>query len=442
MRWLVILVGVAVSLVSQAAQITFDPDPKLLGKFQIVVEGVQDQSGKAWLLNATSGKLWELPLTREGEVLKTPVLQAVRPCDTPDAGVKAIEITSVGDILVAATELGCGLSTTKKVGAREGKPALEVQIFSQDEWKTIDALSTGRFRVLIKAPFLDLTCDPDALPGGLILSAGNERKWFPLKESGPATGEFIFEFQGKLELDREKAELVYRMEWDGESWSFPALCQTVTFHTAWENEHTQAENVGLEIAVATVEVAVGPVAVFLPAGCRARIDLLRPEEPDEVLWHVSGWGWVSGKTLEIAAEEPAFSLPSFPYALLVRVFARLGNDWGTTPIAITVVERPLLSFVDPFSGEKLESLPVEAPFKIRVEKALGLVDETLQVRVGKLGLHPMPKAIELRRVEEAAYESTSLNPHDWQAKPGDFLWAELAYSAPLTCTFVALLALR
>jgi|GEM_PF-3379516 len=442
MRRLVILLGVAAGMVAQAAEIRFDPDPKLLGKFQIVVDGVEEKSGKVWLLNATSGQLWEIPITLEGGILKTPVLQAVRPCDTPDPDAKAIEITSVGDTLVAATELGCGLSVTRKVGAREGKPALEVQILSQDEWKPVDALSTGRFRVLIKAPFLDRTCDPDPLPGGLVLEVGNERKCVPLQESDLTTGEFVFEFQGKLELDREKGALLYRMEWDGGGWSFPGLCQSVIFHTAWGKEHTLEENVELKLKVATLEVRVGPTAVFLPVGCRARLELLWPEEPDEVLWRVSGWGWTSGKVLELAAEESSFSLPTFPYALLAQVFARTGENWGTVQIAITVVERPSLSFVDPVSGEKLESLSADAPFKIRVENALGLMDETLKVRVGKLGLHPMPKAIELHRVEDGTYESTSLNPHDWQTKPGDFLWAELDYPAPITCAIAALLPLR
>jgi hypothetical protein len=442
MRTLVILLSLGAVFAAQAAEIRFDPEPKLLGKFQIVVEGVQERSGKVWLLNLASGKLWELPLVLEGAVLKTPMLQAVRACDTPDEDVKAIEIASVGDTLVAATELGCGLSVTQKIGPREGKPAFEVQILSEEGWMRVCTLSTGRFRVFLRAPFLDRTCDPDPLPGGLVLQVGNERKTVSLRESGPTTGEFVFEFQGKLELDREKAELIYRMEWAEESWSFPALCQTVTFHSAWEKEHTPWENVKLELKVATLEVTVGPMAVFLPTGCRARIDLLRPEEPDEVLWQVSGWGWVSGKTLEIAAEEPALSLPNFPYALLVQVFARAGENWGKAQIAITVVERPHISFVDPESKEKLESLPADASFKIRVEKAMGLADEILKVRLGKLGLHPLPKEVELRRVGEGIYESDPLNPREWQARPGDFLWAELEYPAPITCAIATLLPLR
>jgi len=132
MRTLVILLSLGAVFAAQAAEIRFDPEPKLLGKFQIVVEGVQERSGKVWLLNLASGKLWELPLVLEGAVLKTPVLQAVRACDTPDEDVKAIEIASAGDTLVAATELGCGLSVTQKIGPREGKPAFEVQILSEE----------------------------------------------------------------------------------------------------------------------------------------------------------------------------------------------------------------------------------------------------------------------------------------------------------------------
>jgi len=187
---------------------------------------------------------------------------------------------------------------------------------------------------------------------------------------------------------------------------------------------------------------VGPMAVCLPTGCRARINLLRPEEPDEVLWQVSGWGWISGKTLEIAAEKPLPSLPSFPYALLVRVFARTGENWGTAQIAVTVVERPRLSFVDPQSGETLENLSLDSSFKIRLENVLGLEDGTLKVHIGKLGPHPMPKAVELRKVGEGVYESAPLNPRAWQAKPGDFLWAELEYPVPSTCAVTALLPLR
>ncbi|MCS7240060.1 MAG: hypothetical protein NZ651_02290 [Candidatus Bipolaricaulota bacterium] len=419
----------------QAEVIRFEPAPQLLQTFYVVVEDTPAQEGKALLLNATTGKVWVLELKRAGDVLKSPALQAIRPCDQRPAEIMAIEISQVGDLLVAATELGEGASTVAKVGPRPGECTITLEVQEGAEWKPATTLGIGKYRLKVECPPYDKTCEQDVLPGGLTARMDQTEITLALQEADKTGGVFFWTFSGDFQLDKGKQELIYRLAWEDQELTIPSTCRLV-FRAGGKELMTRVE---------TLAVEIGPsMAMFIPAGCGAKLQVLAPSEPDEVLWYVPGRGWFSGYTLEfVATDDLAAPVPVYPYALLVRVFVRKGNAWGTTQMALTVTPRPELTFVDAKSGQPIKGpWPINQSLKVQVAGIPDFVSEGLFVRVGKLGPEPMERKVGLRRVQEGLYESEPLVPEAWQTKPGDILWVEFGVPAPILCVVSAILPLR
>lgn len=421
--------------VLQAEVIRFEPMPQLLQTFYVVVEGVPKEEGTAVLLNATTGKVWTLELKRTGDVLKSPALQAVRSCDQASPETIAIEINQVGDLLVAATELGDGASTVAKVGPRVGECMISLEVREGEAWKPTSTLGAGEYRLKVEYPACDQTCGQDALLGGLNVRLDHTEITLALEETDKTSGVFFWTFSGSFNLDREKQELTYRITWEDQELTVPSVCG-VAFRAGGKE---------LVAKVETLAVEIGPgVAMFIPAGCGAKLQVTAPPEPEEVLWYVPGRGWFSGNTLEfVVGADLASPMPVYPYALLVRVFVRKGGTWGTTQTALTIVSRPELSFIDAASGQPLTGpWPANKTFKVRVAGVTDFVGQNIFVRMGKLGPDPKEREVELRPVQDGLYETEPLSPETWQAKPGDILWVEFCVPAPTVCVISAILPLR
>ncbi|MCX7844208.1 MAG: hypothetical protein N2507_02450 [Candidatus Bipolaricaulota bacterium] len=422
----------------QAAEIAFEPAPRLLGTFALVVRGVAADQGEAVLFNAATGQRLVLPLERHGPVLRTPPILAVRPCDPRPAGqrVHLLEVTGVGELLVAATALGQGLSAAAKVGPREGRCELLLEAKEGEEWKPVQALGAGEYRVRLVCPPADRTCQPDPLPRGLRVRLGQTELTLDLLEDGNATGHFVWTFSSAFALDRERPELLFVLRWEDRAVAVAAEQARLILQVG-------EKELGVPVPLLPVEVQPA-TALLVPAGCRAQLELRQPAEPDEVLWWVPGRGWFAGVSLELAADEPlALGVPRYPEALLAKVFVRKGAAWGATQVAVSIAPRPRLLFVDPKTGEEIRGpWPAAQEFRIRMVDPLGFPGDALAVYVGKLGPQPLERRVELRPVEGGVYESAPLSPRLWQAKPGEFLWAQVRYPAPVACVVSVLLPLR
>lgn len=429
-RVVVLLVGLAV--IGAATEILFEPAPTLFGVFQLVVRGVDAENGKAVLVNLATGELKPVELSCAGSgLLKSGPILVRRQCDLlPEReGLEEIIVSGVGDTLVAATELGCGLSVAHKVGPRAGPIKMRLEKLVDEKWQEVQTLRAGTYRLVVIAPEHDRTCELDPLPDGLKISSETESLVVDIKESAPASGEFSFEFRGEFQLDREKGELWYRISWDGGEFRVSAPCAPVVFYAA-------GQEIRVEVETIAVEASSGPILI-VPVGCQAQVCVVKPAEPDEVWWQLSGYGWHKGNCFEVGA-----NVPTFPEALLLRVLARQGADWGMTQIALTVVDRPRLSFVTQDGKEVSRPWPATEQLRVRVEGILGFFADSVVVRVGKLGPHPMTREIRLSSTPQGYYESAALAPSDWNASSGDILWAELCYPEPMGCCFSVILPLR
>ncbi|MFN3346980.1 MAG: hypothetical protein ACK42E_04125, partial [Candidatus Bipolaricaulaceae bacterium] len=233
--------------------------------------------------------------------------------------------------------------------------------------------------------------------------------------------------------DKATTQLLFVFRWDEKCLRVPAICASVVFRAVGEEFVAPIRSLPLKVEP--------DAALFVPLGCRATLRLVQPEKADEVLWWVAG-RWEKGEELEFFVDDRVAGLPSYPEALVLRVFARKGETWGTTNVAVSVVPRLQLSFVDPETNEKiLAAWPKEKAFKLRITEAFGF-PETISVVVGKLGPHPRERPVTLSQTGQGVYESDPLDPQDWQAKTGEFLWAQVCYPKPVECVISVLLPLR
>lgn len=421
-----------------AAELRFEPMPRLLETFHIVVRGVPAEKGEAVLFNAATGQRLVVPLERpkDKDLLKSPPIQVVRACDERKASY-AVEVRGPGDLLVAATELACGLSAAARAHPRAGEPELFLEIKEGEEWKPIKALGAGEYRIRVVYAPADRTCERDPLPHGLKIRAGIKEISLELQEDAPTSGSFSWGFSVAFELDREARRLFLVLtEREKRVLEVPAECARVVFSAVEKHLEAPVQLLPVEVQPAT--------ALLVPVGCRAKLWVAKPEKPDEVWWWVPGRGWLPGLSFELLAEEPlAPGMPRYPEALLAKIFVRKGAAWGTVQTALSFVPRPKLLFLDAKTGDVVvEPWPADKELKLRVVDLVGVPKETLRANVGKLGLHPMERVVELYLVEEGVYESKPLSPKAWQAKAGDYLWVQFHYPEPIECVISVLLLLR
>ncbi len=423
-----------VGFCAAAVELLFEPQPCLLGTFQILVRGELEQTGEVVLLNLTTKEQLVLELYRDGNVLKSRLLQVLRPCDPLTVeGAVPVRVSGVGDHLVAATALGCGLSAVTKVGPRPGAAELVLERKEGEEWRPADGLGAGDYRLRVLYPPADLTCDPDRLPGGLVVRAAENELALELSEVAGSSGSFVWHFSGSFEVDKSSQQLLFVFRWDDQQLKIPAVCTSVVF---------RAVDQELAVGIQPLQVEIEPGdALLLPVGCRASLKLTQPKEPDEVLWWAVG-RWYAGTSLDLVVGEPGAGILAYPAALVLRVFARKGEIWGVRNVAVSVIPRPELAFIDPDTGERiLAAWPKEKSVKIQLSQAWGLPPEIALV-VGKLGPHPKERSLVLRQVKEGVYESDLLHPGDWQVQAGEYLWAQLCYPGPIECVISVLLLLR
>lgn len=419
-----------------AAELLFEPAPRLLGTFHVVVRGVPEEKGEVVLFNVASGERLVLSLTKVDGVLKSELVQVLRPCDSPQTKAHTLRVREAGELLVAVTELACGLSAVAKVEPRAGKPELFLEAKDGEQWKPVKALEAGEYRVRVVYPPADRTCEPDPLPHGLRVRAGPKEITLELKEDAPTSGSFTWRFSTAFELDRETHELMFVLKSDKESLRVPAVCTTVIFFALDQRLEARIQLLSVEVKPATV--------LLVPVGCKAELRVEKPEKPEEVWWWVPGRGWFAGPSFEIFVDEPTLPrVPKYPEALLIEVFVRKGAAWGISQAALSLIPRPKLLFVDPGTGEEIVGAwPVDRELKLRVTDLLGFPGEVIRVRMGKLGPHPLERPVELRKVKEGVYESEILSPKLWHAKAGEYLWAQLHYPEPIECVISVLLPLR
>lgn len=418
-----------------AAELRFEPEPRLLGTFQIVVVGVSDDVGEVVLFNLVTKEHLLLKLQKDGDVLKSPALQVLRHCDKLTVGdAIPVRISSVGEHLVAATDLACGLSAMAKVGPRAGAGEIRLEVWDGGEWKPAESLGAGEHRLHVVFPPADLSCERDRLPGGLIIRAGREERQLELKEDAETSGSFTWHFSGAFEVDKRTQQLLFVLRWAENLLKVPAVCMSVLFLAADQEFLAQIRPLHVEIKP--------DVALFVPAGCRITLALAWPKDPEEVLWWAAGQ-WFAGQILELAVDDGVGKLvPQYPEALVMKVFARKGETWGTTQVVVSFIPRPRLAFVDPGPAKEIvDPWPKDKEFKLRLSGAPGLPPQ-ISVRMGKLGPHPRERVIALALVGEGVYESALLDPRDWQAEAGEVLWAQLCYPEPMQCVISVILRLR
>ncbi|MCX7750714.1 MAG: hypothetical protein N2320_04100, partial [Candidatus Bipolaricaulota bacterium] len=96
-----------VALPALGAEIRLEPGLHLGGTVHVRVTGVAEAAGQATLLVLRTGAVLTVALERVGDRLESGPIHLRRPCDLGDGLFLAVQ---VGDTVVAATELGGGLT--------------------------------------------------------------------------------------------------------------------------------------------------------------------------------------------------------------------------------------------------------------------------------------------------------------------------------------------
>jgi len=421
MRWLLVLA--LMSLPVLGAEIRFDTGPTLTGTFRVVVEGVTDTSGQATLLVLRTGAVVQVALQRAGDQLESEAIHVRRPCDPEGTPFISVQL---GDTIVAATELGGGLSATAQVGPRKpgpGEPTLTLQRWDNLEMKWISTEEAGpaRFRIVLADASADTTCEADSVP--LPVEVGAKTFDLTLVEDAAASGRFSGEFVTVVE-PRNCDLLIRVLSLKGDlllETPAPEACLACR-----RGEQT------LRAPLSSFPVTLVPSDLVLSVGCVGEVRVSGPGPVDEVRWCADG--------VEQAVRGPVLTLyADAPRSRRIVALVRHGMRWGRAEAVVTFLPQAKLSFVAADSG-----LPVTEPWPctqmLRV-KAENVSGEVQAVTIGKLGPDPRSQELTLEKVQDGVFLSRPIRPSDLGACAGDVLWAQ--YRDPRGCyTVHVTLALR
>jgi len=420
MRWLLAVVMAA--LPALGAEIVFEQSPSLVGTFHVFVRGVAETVGEVTVVNLRTSELVRVPLVPVEGGLRGGPVHAPRECDVP---LSFFLVVRVGDMVVAATTLGGGLSATAWVGPRlprPGEPKLTLEWWDDVEMKWVPAKEAGpaRLRIVLEYATADVTCDPDVV--SLPVEVGAQTFALALAEDAATSGRFNVEFVTVVEPQR--CDLVLRVL---------SLVRDVLFEAPVPAGLSfRFEGQRLFTPLHTFRVTLVPSVLVLPVGCLGEVRVVEPARADEVRWCVDG--------LEQPVRGPVLTLfADAPRALRVVALVRSGLRWARAESTVTYTPQAQVSFVDAVTGRPVLGLwPCTHFVRVRVEN----VTIGARITVGKLG--PDPRAKELVLVEMApdgAFLSEPIRPSDFGACAGDVLWAQ--YRDPRGCyTAFATLPLR
>ncbi|MBC7170350.1 hypothetical protein H5T54_05430 [Candidatus Bipolaricaulota bacterium] len=416
MRWLLVLLA----LPALGAELQFEGEPYLAGAFKVVVTGVAETSGQATLVVLRTGEVIRVDLRCEGARLESPPIHARRPCDPDGDPSLSVEL---GDTIVAATDLGGGLSRTARVGAREpGVPALAFERWDnvEMEWVPAEEVEPALFRFVVADRSLDTTCERDSFV--LPVAIGGEEFSLPLVEDAPASGTFGVEFVVALE-PRDSALWLQLLTVEGDPLAAVPVEGGILIAARHGGETRQ-------VPFAPLSVALGPSGLVLPVGCVGEVRVAEPEGADEVRWWVDGAPRSGGLGLPLFADAPR--------SASVVALVRQGLLWGRAETEVTFVPRVGLSFVDGATGARpAEPWPCSLEVLVRADGATGPVE----VMVGRLGPDPRVQTLTLASAVDGAFVSAPIRPSDLGACAGEVLWAQ--FRDPRGCyTAYVILPLR
>ncbi|MBC7220274.1 hypothetical protein H5T55_02115 [Candidatus Bipolaricaulota bacterium] len=399
MRWLLVLLA----LPALGAELQFEGEPHLAGTFKVVVTGVAATSGQATLVVLRTGEVIRVDLRCEEGRLASPPIHARRPCDPDGDPSLSVEL---GDTVVAATDLGGGLSRTALVAAREpGVPALAFERWDNVdmEWVPAEEVGPALFRFVVADRSLDTTCARD--PVALSVTIGGEEFSLPLVEDAPASGAFVVEFVVALE-PQDGALWLELVTVEGDLLAAVPV-EGGTYVVGRHGAETR------QVPFAPLSVTLEPSDLALPVGCVGEVRVTEPAGADEVRWWVDGVARSGGLGLPLFADAPR--------SASVVALVRQGLLWGRAETEVTFVPRVRLSFVDATTGARpTEPWPCSLEILVRADGATGPVE----VMVGRLGPDPRVQTLTLASDVDGAFVSAAIRPADLGACAGEVLWAQ------------------
>ncbi len=421
MRWM--LAVALLVLPALGAEVAFETAPRLTGTFQVVVTGVAEAAGEVTLVVLGTGQVLRVDLQREGDELRSGPIFVRRACDP--LGDPHL-VAAVGDTIVAATDLGGGLSATARVGPRargSDEPTLILERWDNVnmEWVGAEEMSPALFRIVLHDLSLDTSCDRDEIELPVVL--GGKEFLLPLTEGAPTSGSFAGEFVVTLE-PRACYLWLLAATVEGGLLAEAPLPPGACLICRWEDA-------ALRAPLPLLPITLAPSDPLLPVGCVGEVRLAQPERPDEVRWCVDGAERVGGLSFALFADAPR--------TVSVVALVRTGLLWDRAETVVTFVPQLKLSFVDAATGLRAsEPWPCTQEVQIKAQDVTG---DAPVVVVGRLGPDPRSQEITLERAADGVFVSRPLRPADFGACAGDVLWAQ--YKHPSGChTVYILLALR
>lgn len=404
MKWLLVVAGVLAAIPACGADIRFDPAPTLGGTFRVVVTGTGATTGQVTLVVLRTGEVVQVAVRCTGTRLESGEILAHRGCGP--AGAVSVQV-QLGDTLVAATDLGEGLSATARVAPPPGSPALGLERWDNValEWVQAETVGPAHFRVVLDDPSLDTTCDRDTVV--LPVSVGGAEFSLALIEQAPLGGRFSGEFA--LTVEPRACDLWVEVKTVEGTLLAEAPLPTEGALTC---EH---EGVLLRVPLRSLPVALAAPQLTVPVGCVGEVGLTQPDGADEVRWCVDGVpSPVMGAALGLLADAPR--------VLQVVALVREGMLWGRAEARVEYVPQVAVSFVDARTGLPVSRpWPCSLPLRVRVDNAAA---SRLVVMVGKFGTDPGVRELALDEVEPRVFLSASFTSADFGACAGVVLWAQ------------------
>ncbi len=397
-----------------AAQIEIDPSPVPLdGMFRVVVSGDVGPDDSVTVLNLRTMEHVTLELSCAGDHWTTEPAQAVRTCVCESADAAARLDVELGDLLVAATDVDDGRSTTARVTYRErrpGEPALYLLRFDNAEKEFVSTgveMPAGLYALEIHDARKDISCDLDEIEG-VHGALGGEELLIDLEEIDVASGRFMVMFQLDIyPVDQELQVVLSNV--DGEAVVELPWADDLWFGADYEHRVVAAE-------VLPLAVSLSDTTLSLPVECSHHVYVVEPDEADEYLWYEDGRLISTDDALVVGGFSPK-------EATEVVLLVRQGVHWGTASLTYHITPPPSIAFLDAATGERARA-PWTSTRALQVHLEHACTEYPPVVRMGVLG---EDRSITLDMVanEACTWISKAVIPCDaLGARSGDVLWVQ------------------
>ncbi len=425
MRKLLAIAVLCVAVPGLAAELQIDPSPVPLDSlFRVVLSGEGADQGSVKVLNLRSMDFVTLDLQDEDGRWVTGYVHAVRPCVCEAEEAAARLDVELGDVLVAATEVGEGLSAATKVappqrGPEEPVVRLRRLDTGEREFFAVEELTAGTYVLEVVDRSLSVSCEPDYITDVRVY-LGDRELHLNLEEEDATAGRFLAFFQADIRPEQGEL-LVVLMGPDGEEVGLP-----------WEEGlHFAAEYEGRRVGVpvSPLRAELSAERISLPAGCSQTVHVTKPEQADEYLWYEGRRKLGTGPSLTVFGQAPQ-------YWAVVNVFVRQGIHWGTAEFEYRVAPGSSLTFLDA-ATEQPASQPWsrDRELKVLLEHAYTEDPRTPPtVRAGVLGENDEQR-LTMTKIEQGIWISTAFRPREFRAGAGDVLWALYRDTAFPSCNF-------